>query len=89
VPRPENFAETSELVQAAVMYSLQASHLRTIVISGGDDVIQGYLDVIIFNTTASTILKCLRFKFQIFSFAQQWFGTEIEAYILPKAVKLY
>jgi hypothetical protein len=28
-----------------------------------------------FNPIASTILKWLRFKFQISSLAQQWFGT--------------
>jgi hypothetical protein len=38
------------------------------------DVIQGGLDAIIFNHIASTILNWLRFKFQIFSLAQQWFG---------------
>jgi hypothetical protein len=40
----------------------------------GGDAIQGDLDVIIFNSIASIILKWLRFKFQIFSLAQRWFG---------------
>jgi hypothetical protein len=41
---------------------------------GRGDAIQGDLDAIIFNPIASTILKGVRFKFQIFSLAQQWFG---------------
>jgi hypothetical protein len=40
----------------------------------GDDAIRGDLDAIISNPIASTILKCLRFKFKIFSLAQQWVG---------------
>jgi hypothetical protein len=40
----------------------------------GGDAIQGHLDAIIFNPIASTTLKWLRFKFEIFSLAQRWFG---------------
>jgi hypothetical protein len=40
----------------------------------GGNAIQGDLDAINFNSTASTILKWLRFKFQNFSLAQQWHG---------------
>jgi hypothetical protein len=36
------------------------------------DAIQEDLDAIIFNPIASIILIWLRFKYQIFSFAQQW-----------------
>jgi hypothetical protein len=36
--------------------------------------IQGDVDAMITTPTASSILKCLRFKFKIFSLAQQWFG---------------
>jgi hypothetical protein len=51
--------------------------------------IQGDHNAIIFNPIASTILKWLRFKFKIFSLAQQWFWMENKACILPKTVKLY
>jgi hypothetical protein len=40
----------------------------------GGDAIQEDLDALIFKPIASGILKWLRFKFQIFSLAQQWFG---------------
>jgi hypothetical protein len=40
----------------------------------GGDAIQGDIEAIIITPTASTILKWLRLKFQIFSLAQQWFG---------------
>jgi hypothetical protein len=40
----------------------------------GGDAIQGNLDAVTFNPIGSTISKWLRFKFQIFSPAQQWFG---------------
>jgi hypothetical protein len=40
----------------------------------GGDAIQGDLDAIIFNPVASTILKCVRFRVQIFRLAQHWFG---------------
>jgi hypothetical protein len=53
------------------------------------DAIQRDLDAIIYNPIASTILKWLRFKFQILSHAQQWFGIGNQGMYLPKAVKLY
>jgi hypothetical protein len=40
----------------------------------GGDAIQRDLNAIILNPIASTFLKWLRFKFQIFRLAQQWFG---------------
>jgi hypothetical protein len=40
----------------------------------GGNAIQGDLDAIIFNPIALAIVKWVRFKFQIFSLAQQWFG---------------
>jgi prolipoprotein diacylglyceryltransferase len=41
----------------------------------GGDSIQGGVNVIIFNPITSNVLKWLRFKFQIFSVVQKWFGT--------------
>jgi hypothetical protein len=50
---------------------------------------KGTSEAVSFNPIASTILKWLRFKFQIFTFAQQWFGIGNTACILPKGLKLY
>jgi hypothetical protein len=56
------------------------------------EAIQGHLDAIIFNPIASTILKSLTFKIQIFSLAQQWFGIGNQGMYFTKLnviVKLY
>jgi hypothetical protein len=50
----------------------------------GGNAIRGDLDAITFNSTASTILKWLRFKFQNFSLAQKWYGTESQGMYFAK-----
>jgi hypothetical protein len=54
----------------------------------GSDAIQGDIDSIIFNPIASTILKWLRFKFQIFCLAQQWFGIGNQGMYFTKASEI-
>jgi hypothetical protein len=56
----------------------------------GGDVIQGNLGVIIFNPVASTTLKWLRFKVNIFSLAQQWFsiGNQVMYFTKGSEIKL-
>jgi hypothetical protein len=50
--------------------------------------IQGYLDAIISNPIASSILKWFRFKFQIFSLAQQLFETGNEGMYFTKGSEI-
>jgi hypothetical protein len=42
----------------------------------------------IFNPIASAILKRLRFKFQIFSLAQQWFGIGSQGMYFTKCSEI-
>jgi hypothetical protein len=48
------------------------------------DAIQWGLDAVVFNSISSTILKWLKFKFQIFSLAQQPFGTGNQGVYITK-----
>jgi hypothetical protein len=57
------------------MHGYVLNHVVDYEVWEGGDAIQGDLDAIIFNPIASTLLKFLRFKFQIFNLAQQWFGN--------------
>jgi hypothetical protein len=55
----------------------------------GGDAIQGDFNAVIFNPIASTILKWLRLKFQIFSHAQQLFGIGNQGTYFTKDSYLY
>jgi hypothetical protein len=52
------------------------------------DAIQGDLDAIIFNPIALPVSKWLRFKFQIFSLVQQWFGIGNQGMYFTKGRKI-